>query len=188
MITLVALGLAGTTLVLFASKPRWQRELRVSLPVSWVEVAVVGAAALAVISGMGLLMQRRRRTVAFAIAWAGSALLVATTYHGDVVRRNAAYDYPGLYARLRPALDEAPVVATWGLHDLPLSFYSGRRAVAVETDRDLRKTLASDRRAVAIVTERALGASDDGARLTRLGIDRFASEAVWLVRDAGTSP
>src|SRR5262249_58258299 len=93
---------------------------------------------------------------AFAAAWVGCAVLVLSSYHWDLERRNAAYDYAGLRERMKPILRESPVVATLGLADMPLAFYLRRPVVPAGTARNLRAVVRVDGPAVAIVTDRAL--------------------------------
>src|SRR5207248_1807919 len=83
----------------------------------------VGALLLA----LGWGMRRARMGGAFAVAWLGSAVFVAGAYHWEVDRFNAANDFPRVSERMRPALQGASVVATWGVPELPLSFYFHRR-------------------------------------------------------------
>lgn len=54
-------------------------------------------------------------------------------------RRNAAYDYVAVYERIGPLVTEAPTVAAWGLHELPLSLYFGRPVLTVATGAELRE-------------------------------------------------
>ena len=72
---------------------------------------------------------------AFALAWIGSALWVGGWYHWELDRRNAAYDYPRVHAEALRLLPRSPVVAAWGIYELPVSFYFDRRVVSVASDR-----------------------------------------------------
>ena len=67
-------------------------------------VATVAAVAAALM--MGARAGRLRH--AFAAAWVGCAVLVVSSYHWELERRNAAYDYAGLHERMKPLLRESP--------------------------------------------------------------------------------
>ncbi|MEK7713837.1 MAG: hypothetical protein AAB387_00110, partial [candidate division NC10 bacterium] len=77
---------------------------------------------------------------------------------------------------------DAPVVATWGVPELPLSFYMNRRVVAVETNAELDRVMAGAVSAVAIMTEGVLASSRERERFAVLVNDRLALRSVSLVR------
>jgi 4-amino-4-deoxy-L-arabinose transferase-like glycosyltransferase len=143
------------------------------------------AASTAVLS---LSARDRRLPRAFAAAWVGCAVLVISSYHWELERRNAAYDYAGLHERMKPLLRESPVVATVGLADMPLSFYLRRTVVSAGTARNLREVVSGASPAVAIVTDRALTSLEDGDAYTVLMRDRLALRPIVVVAYRATAP
>jgi len=122
-------------------------------------------------------------------AWLGAALWVGGWYHWELERRNAAYDYPRAHTEAARLLPEAPVVAAWGVYELPFSFYFDRKVVAVATDGDLRRVLAEHPRASAVLTEAALGHVENRARLRVLPLNRLNFDSIVLVTPrAATGP
>ena len=119
---------------------------------------------------------------AFAVAWLGSAVFVAGAYHWEVDRFNAANDFPRVSERMRPALQGASVVATWGVPELPLSFYFHRRVVRVETVDDLERVMSGGATAVAIMTDGVLAGNRDRERLEVLMQETFTLQSISLVR------
>ncbi len=81
---------------------------------------------------------------------------------------------------MKPALRDASVLATWGVPELPLSFYMNRRVVAVETNAELDRVTSGAGPAVAIMTEGVLASSRE--RFAVLVNDRLALRSVSLVR------
>ena len=108
-------------------------------------------------------------------------MLVASGYHWEIERRNAAYDYPRLQERMQPILRETPVVATLGLADMPLAFYLGRRVVPAVTHADLREVVRGATPAVAIVSDRALASMGSDDAFTVLLRDNIASRPIAVV-------
>ena len=147
-------------------------------------VATVAAVAAALMMGA----RDGRLRHAFAAAWVGCAVLVVSSYHWELERRNAAYDYAGLHERMKPLLRESPVVATLGLADMPLAFYLRRPVVPAGTARNLREVVRGDGPAVAIVTDRALTSLEDGDGFTVLMRDRLALRPIAVVAYRTTSP
>jgi 4-amino-4-deoxy-L-arabinose transferase-like glycosyltransferase len=147
-------------------------------------VATVGAIATALLVGA----RDRRLPRAFTVAWVGCAVLVVASYHGELERRNAAYDYVGLHERMKPILRESPVVATLGLADMPLAFYLQRPVVVAGTVSNLRDVVRADPQAVAIVTDRALTSLEDRDGFTVLMHDRLALRPIVVVAYRTTSP
>jgi len=140
-------------------------------------VVTVGAIAAALLVGA----RDKRLLRAFTAAWVGCALLVVSSYHWELERRNAAYDYAGLQERMKPILITSPVVATLGLADMPLAFYLRRPVVAAGTARNLREVVGADSQAVAIVTDRALPSLQDSDGFTVLLHDRLAQRPIVVV-------
>ncbi len=140
-------------------------------------VATVGALAAALIFGA----PDRRLARGFVAAWVGCAVLVMSSYHWELERRNAAYDYAGLHERMKPLLRESPVVATLGLADMPLAFYLRRTVVPAGTAGKLREVVRGDAPAVAIVTDRALPSLEGSGGFTVLMHDRLALRPIAVV-------
>lgn len=174
-----ALAVASAAVLLFSGS--WKKEMDISFPGSVPEalgllaaVTIIGAALL-----HGVLSNQLART--FAIAWVASALLLVGGYHRELSRRNAAFDYPRVYERLRPVLAGRALVAAWGVPELPLTFYSNRPVAAVDSAAALARALDRGEPAVAIVTDRVLG---ELGHLTVLTRDRLALRAVSVVGGA----
>jgi len=147
-------------------------------------VATVGAITAALLAGA----RARRLPRAFAAAWVGCAVLVVSSYHWELERRNAAYDYAGLRERMKPILRESPVVATLGLADMPLAFYLRRTVVVAGNAAGLREVVG-DSQAVAIVADRALPSLEGRDGFTVLLHDRLALRPIAVVAyRANSSP
>jgi 4-amino-4-deoxy-L-arabinose transferase-like glycosyltransferase len=147
-------------------------------------VATVGAIATALLVGA----RDRRLPRAFTAAWVGCAVLVVASYHWELERRNAAYDYAGLRERMKPILRESPVVATLGLADMPLAFYLRRPVVVAGTVSNLRDVVRADSQAIAIVPDLALTSLEDRDGFTVLMHDRLALRPIVVVAYRATSP
>jgi 4-amino-4-deoxy-L-arabinose transferase-like glycosyltransferase len=176
-----AAGLAITAGVLVAGGGL-PRDASVSLPASVVEVLVLAGGVGAMLGALVWGARTKRIGHAFAVAWLGSAVFVAGAYHWEVERFNAAHDFPRVSERMKPALRDAPVLATWGVPELPLSFYMNRRVVVVETSAELDRVMSGAAPAVAIMTEGVLASSHERGRLAILVNDRLALRSVSLVR------
>jgi len=147
-------------------------------------IVTIGAVAAALL--LGVRAQRLPR--AFAAAWVGCAVLVLSSYHWELERRNAAYDYAGLRERMKPILRESPVVATLGLADMPLAFYLRRTVVVAGNAAGLREVVG-DSQAVAIVADRALPSLEGRDGFTVLLHDRLALRPIAVVAyRANSSP
>lgn len=97
--------------------------------------------------------QRRLRVPwTFAALWIAVVLGFIGGYHWELARHNAAADYPGLAARLTTRAHEAPLVATWGVPELPLAFYFDRPVTRVESEAALRGLLAREPRALVVAS------------------------------------
>ncbi len=190
LVVVVALATAAAALI----RPTWVNADHVAFPMSIVEVGVMGGGLATMVAALawGLRYGPLRRT--FAIACLGSAAWVVGWYHWELERRNAISDYPRLRAEARRLLPEDPVVATWGVYDLPLSFYLGRPVKAIHTDRDLRRVMSEHPRASAVLTRTALAQVEDPARLRVLPLERMNLDSIVLVSyspdvpRAGTRP
>jgi len=158
------------------------RDASISLQGSALEVLVLAGGLLTMIGALVWGVRAKRVGRAFAVAWLGSAVFVVGAYHWEVGRFNAAHDFPRVSQRMKPALQNAPVVATWGVPELPLSFYMNRRVVAVETNAELDRVMAGAVPAVAIMTEGVLASSRERERFAVLVNDRLALRSVSLVR------
>jgi len=106
----------------------------------------------------------------------------------ELGRRNAAYDYPRVHAEAARLLPEAPVVAAWGVYELPFSFYFDRRVVPVATDRDLHRVMAQHPGSSAVLSAAALAQVEDPARLRVLPLDRLNFDSIVLVTDSLDAP
>jgi len=125
---------------------------------------------------------------AFALAWIGSALWVGGWYHWELGRRNAAYDYPRVHAEAKRLLPEAPVVAAWGVYELPFSFYFDHKVVSVATDHDLRRIMTQQPGSSAVLSEAALAQVEDRARLRVVPLDRLNFDSIVLVTYSPDAP
>jgi 4-amino-4-deoxy-L-arabinose transferase-like glycosyltransferase len=186
---ITAVALVVATIGLPIAKGRWLPEdAHTSIPSSVVELSVLAAAlGLTVAATLhGVLRDRLRHT--FALAWAGAVIFLVAAYHGELERRNLAFDYPRMYAEIKPLIQDGRVVAAWGIPELPLSFYFADRLVAVDTDRELRQAVASDRRSLALLTEAALAQLAERDRAEVLMRRRVGFRPVVLVRYEATAP
>jgi len=178
----VAAGLLVATAVVAAI---FRRNALREIATDWVAYAAQAAVLAAMLTAVGIALVagptagRLRRAVTAALA--GSAVLVASGYHWEIERRNAAYDYPRLQERMQPILRETPVVATLGLADMPLAFYLGRRVVPAVTHADLREVVRGTTPAVAIVSDRALASMGADDAYTVLLRDNIASRPITVV-------
>jgi len=178
----VAGGLLVATAVLAAI---FRRNALREISTDWPAYAAQAAVLVAMLTAVGVALVagpttgRLRRAVTAALA--GSAVLVASGYHWEIERRNAAYDYPRLQERMQPILRETPVVATLGLADMPLAFYLRRRVVPAVTHADLREVVRGATPAVAIVSDRALASMGSDDAFTVLLRDNIASRPIAVV-------
>jgi hypothetical protein len=99
----------------------------------------------------------------------------------ELERRNAAYDYPHVRAEALRLLPEAPVVATWGVYDLPLSFYLGHRVLPVQTLGNLNRVMAEHPCGSAVLSQAALDEVADRSQLRVLPLDWLNFEPLVLV-------
>jgi 4-amino-4-deoxy-L-arabinose transferase-like glycosyltransferase len=183
-----ALVIALATVVAAFARPTWLNVTHVAFPTSVVEIAVMALGLAVMVVALAYGVRRDRLARAFVVACVGSAVWVIGWYHWELERRNAAYDYPRVRAEARRLLPESPVVATWGVYELPLSFYLGRRVVPVSTDLDLARMMAEHPRASAVLTEDALARVPDRARLRVLPLDRLNFDQIVLVSRSPDAP
>jgi 4-amino-4-deoxy-L-arabinose transferase-like glycosyltransferase len=181
-------GVALATVAAFALRPTWAQATHVAWPASAIEVGVMAGGLLLMVAALGYGMRRNALGRVFAVAWLGSALWVGGWYHWELERRNAAYDYPRVQAEAERLLPGAPVVAAWGVYDLPFSFYFERPVVSVATHDELRRALARHPQASAVLTVGALAQVEDRARLRVLPLERLNFESIVLVTYASAAP
>ncbi len=183
----VAAVLSLATVVAALVRPTWSEARHVALPTSAIEAALM-AAGLAVMLGAlvyGAWRQRLRQV--FAVACLGGAAWVTGWYHWELERRNAAYDYPRVRAEVQRLLPEAPVVATWGVYDLPLSFYLGRPVLPVQTLGDLDRVMAQHPLGSAVLSQAALDEVPDRTHLRVLPLDWLNFAPIVLVSYPATA-
>jgi 4-amino-4-deoxy-L-arabinose transferase-like glycosyltransferase len=178
-----AAGVAGAF-----SRRNALNEVSMVWPAYLAQAIVLVATIAAIAAALFLGARDRRLPRAFAAAWIGCAVLVVSSYHWELERRNAAYDYAGLNKRMEPLLRESPVVATLGLADMPLSFYLRRTVVPAGTARNLRAVVGGDSPAVAIVADCALTSPEDSDGFTVLMRDRLAQRPIMIVAYRTTPP
>jgi 4-amino-4-deoxy-L-arabinose transferase-like glycosyltransferase len=170
------------------ARPTWLNVTHVAFPTSVVEIAVMTIGLAVMVMALAYGVRRDRLHRAFLVASVGSAAWVIGWYHWELERRNAAYDYPRVRAEARRLLPESPVVATWGVYELPLSFYLGRRVVPIRTDVDLARMMSEHPQASAVLTEDALARVPDRARFRVLPLDRLNFDQIVLVSRSPDAP
>lgn len=171
---------AVLALAVSAVRPRWRDEVRLLMPSPGEAVFLLGALGLMLLA-LALGVRFKRLATGFTVAWVGAALLLAGGYHWALVRRNAAYDYPKLYAAARPMLRDVPAMAAWGTPALPLAFYFERPVTPVKPHEAL-PPLPLDRAASVVLARVSLLARDVSPGLVVVGVDRLGAEPVALVR------
>src|SRR5262249_22172786 len=162
-------------------RPSWAQSAKLAFPTSITEVCVMAAGLVLLVAGLSWGMRRAVMGPAFAVAWIGSALWVGGWYHWELDRRNAAYDYPRVQAEAVRLLPESPVVAAWGVYELPFSFYFDRRVVSVASDGDLRRVMAQPPGSSAALTGAALALVGDRDKFRVLPLDRLNFDSLVLV-------
>ena len=177
----IAAVLSLTTAVAALARPTWSEARHVGFPTSPVEAGVMAAGLVVMLAALVYGARRRRLRQVFAVACLGGAAWVTGWYHWELERRNAAYDYPHVRAEALRLLPEAPVVATWGVYDLPLSFYLGRRVLPVRTLGDLDRVMAEHPRGSAVLSHAALGEVGDRRHLRVLPLDSLNFDPIVLV-------
>jgi len=178
----VAAGLlALATAATFVFRPAWARAAEVLVLGSAVEMAVMGAGLLIMVGVLTRGMHRQLTGWTFGIAWVGAAMWVGAWYHEDLSRRNMAYDYPRLHAEVARILPDTRVVATWGVNELPFSFYFDQPVASIATDADLDRVMAQNPGAGAVLTGAALAQLLDRARFQVLPLDRLNFDSIVLV-------
>jgi 4-amino-4-deoxy-L-arabinose transferase-like glycosyltransferase len=179
---------ALATLVGIQFRRTWANPAQLAFPSSTIEAAVMAGGLALMVGALAYGMFRNALGRTFALAWLGSALWVGGWYHWELERRNAAYDYPRVHAAAQRLVPEAPVVATWGVYELPFSFYFDRRVVSVETDDDLRRVMAQHPRASAVLTMAALAQLDERQHFRIVSLDRLNFDSIVLVTNAPDAP
>lgn len=173
--------LSLATLVAALVRPTWSEARHVAFPTSAVEAAVMAAGLVVMLAALAYGASRHRLRQAFAVACLGGAAWVTGWYHWELERRNAAYDYPRVRAEALRLLPEAPVVATWGVYDLPLSFYLGRRVLPVHTLGDLDRVMAEHPGGSAVLSQAALAEVAGQGHLRMMPLDWLNFEPIVLV-------
>ena len=173
--------LSVATAVGALARPTWSESRHVAFPASAVEAGVMAAGLIVMLAALVYGVRRRRLRQVFAVACLGGAAWVTGWYHWELERRNAAYDYPRVRAEVLRLLPEAPVVATWGVYDLPLSFYLGRRVLPVQTLGDLDRVMAEHPRGSAVLSQAALAEVADRGHLRVVPLDDLNFHPVVLV-------
>lgn len=179
-------GVAGgvvalTTIISALARPSWTQARHVAFPTSPVETAVMGGGLVLMVGALAYGLRRGELPKVFAVACLGGAAWVAGWYHWELERRNAAYDYPRVRAEVRRLVPDAPVVATWGVYDLPVSFYLGRRVQPVQTPGDLERVMAQNPRGSALLSGSALAEMADRGPLRVVPLDRLNFLPIVLV-------
>jgi 4-amino-4-deoxy-L-arabinose transferase-like glycosyltransferase len=173
--------LSLATAVAALARPTWSEARHVAFPTSTAEASVMAAGLVVMLAALVYGARRRRLRQVFAVACLGGAAWVIGWYHWELERRNAAYDYPRVRAEALRLLPEAPVVATWGVYDLPLSFYLGRRVLPVQTLGDLDRVMAEHPRGSAVLSQAALGEVADRRHLRVVPLDWLNFDPIVLV-------
>lgn len=177
----VAAVLSLATAVAAVARPTWWEARHVAFPTSAVEAGVMAAGLVVMLAALVYGAKRGRLRQVFAVACLGGAAWVTGWYHWELERRNAAYDYPRVRAEALRLLPEAPVVATWGVYDLPLSFYLGRRVLPVQTLGDLDRVMAEHPRGSAVLSQAALAKVADLGHLRVVPLDWLNFHPIVLV-------
>jgi 4-amino-4-deoxy-L-arabinose transferase-like glycosyltransferase len=179
----VALGgtLAAVILAVSALRPRWREEVHLVLPDSFGEAVVLGAALALMLGALLLGVRQQRLAAGFTVSCLGAALLLVAGYHWSLVRRNAAYDYPKMYATARPMLRDTAELRAWGTPALPLAFYFHRRVTPVEAYETL-PALPPGRVPGVAVARASLLPLDLPPELSVVSRDRLGTVPVALVR------
>lgn len=172
----------------FAFRSTWMPAVRLAFPQSAIEVVVMGGGLLLMIGALSYGVQREVLGRAFAVAWLGSILWVGGWYHWELERRNAEYDYPRVHAQVERLLPSTPVVAAWGVYELPFSFYFHRPVVSVSTSSDLRRVMGQHPQSSAVLTTGALAQLDDRAQLRILPLQRLNFDSIVLVTYSPDTP
>ena len=177
----IAAVLSLTTAVAVLARPTWSEARHVAFPTSAVEAGVMAAGLVVMLAALVYGATRRRLRQVFAAACLGGAVWVTGWYHWELDRRNAAYDYPRVREEVQRLLPGAPVVATWGVYDLPMSFYLGRRVLSIQTLGDLDRVMAEHPGGSAVLSQAALGEIGDRRHLRVLPLDRLNFYPIVLV-------
>ena len=178
----IVAAMIGGALGLTMLRGRLPVDVQMSLPASPLEALLVGGALGIMLAALAYGVALNKPAETFVAAWVAAAVFVATAYHGEMSRRNEASDYAGLRASMARRLAPAPpVVAVWGLQELPMSFYFERSVTEVENESELLRVLAREPRGVAIVTDTALAHSTVAGDVTTMLQERFALRQVSVV-------
>jgi 4-amino-4-deoxy-L-arabinose transferase-like glycosyltransferase len=161
------------TVAFVSVRREWPRDVAVALP-SPIELLVIVVAMAGAIGALAYGIRHRKLPRAFVAAAVCSAVVLVVGYHGQIDRQNQANDYLRLRAALAPAAEASPLVATWGVADLPVAFYFARPSVTVSRAPDLAQLIRNNPRAIAILSESASSQLQDRHGLRFLFEDELA--------------
>jgi 4-amino-4-deoxy-L-arabinose transferase-like glycosyltransferase len=183
----VALVLAGATLAAVVSSRRLSRSLLDALPASPVlDAALLGGLALIAVA-LVLAVRHDGLRGAVAAMWVGGALWLVAGDYWEIERHARAGDYASLASQLSPLLGDSPLVVAWGIPELPLAFYAGRRVVSVDSSGELRLVITHEPLTATVATLANWTDLAEGDRLTVVARNRLASREVVLVRRPAAS-
>lgn len=159
----------------------WPVDYEIAIPASALEATVVLGGLVAALTASTYAAARRRSPATFAVAWTAAALVLTAGHHWQVQRHNAAFDYPGLHAQLRPALDEVDLRGVWGMPVLPAVYYFDRDLRYVGGESQLQEALDAPRAGV-LITESALKRRGRRSDLSPRVGSVWGGGPVWLVQ------
>jgi 4-amino-4-deoxy-L-arabinose transferase-like glycosyltransferase len=142
-----------------------------------VEALVLAAALGTMLGALARGAASGSRLGALTVAAGAAGVLLVAGYHGQLVRHNRSHDYPRLQAAVAERAPDTRIVAAWGVHEMPLTFYARHPVPALENGPALRRALDAPARA-AVVSDRSLPAVPDVRVLFR---DRIALRPVAVV-------
>lgn len=159
----VVLALAGQAVALYTVRGRVDGQL--ATPSSLGEMLALATGLTAMVAALAYGAAHDGRSAAMGVAALGAGVVLVAGYHGQLGRHNRAYDYPGLQAAVRDRAPTTPLVAAWGVHEMPLTFYGRAPVVSVDGAAALHAALRGRGPAAAVVTDKNLGALPEVAVL-----------------------
>jgi 4-amino-4-deoxy-L-arabinose transferase-like glycosyltransferase len=144
---------------------------------SLVEALMIAVALGTMLAALAHGAARGHRPGAMTVAAACAAVVLAVGYHGQLTRHNRNHDYPRLHAAVTERAPDTRIVAAWGVHEMPLTFYARHPVPALADGPALRGVLDAPGRA-AVVSDRNLAAVPDVTVLVR---DRIALRPVSVI-------
>ena len=182
-----AVVLVAATIVAVVSSRQLSRGLLDLLPASpALCAALVGGLGLVAIAPILAVRHDGLRGAVVAM-WVGGALWLVAGDAWEIERQARSGDYARLAAQVGPLLGDSPLVAAWGIPELPLAFYSGRRVISVDSSGELREIISKEPRTTTVATLANWSGLGDGDRLTVLARNRLASREIVLVRRPAAS-